>query len=387
MAQLNDTMVQGDLRVTGKIFADTASVVGNVSAHKFTGLLDDSASRVGIGYNIISGNITFNVDKTYAEIKSVISNNDRNNTYVSIRYLGGGHAAGINYLLPLSAYDEAPNNTTTLSFTGINNNVLHYATISPSDEVTYNQRYLVTSDSAQTSADFEPMLTSARGVSKYLGGTAGSIIGIHDDNERGGAGIYGIAFNANGCVRWNGTSYVIQKITPAESNGNQDHQFNGIANYAYNALSATYATTAGSATNATNATNATKDSAGNNISSTYLKLSGGTMTGVLKAKGSVYEDNAGAGALDMQNSNIINVNSIYTSDTSDNASEGIHFCNDAKTKCDTIWANGGTLYFVPQRSIGTGTSAANSERIVRSSTITKLVVGTPTSDANTVFLF
>ncbi|MBR2305950.1 MAG: hypothetical protein IKA48_01960 [Fibrobacter sp.] len=269
---------------------------GILTATRFVGLLDDSASRVGIGYTINAGSLTFNVDKTYAEIKAVISNNDRNNTYVSIRNASGGIAAGINNLLHLSSYDQSPNNTATLAFTGLDNNVLHYVTISSSDTVTYNRQYLVTSDSAQTSADFEPILTIARGVSKYLDAADGSIIGIHDDNESGGAGIYGIAFNSTGCVRWNGTSYVIQKITPGDSNGNQAHQFNGIASYAYNAfdaLSASYATTAGDATNVALAGSVKTTSTSNGDTIQFRAGSGtaGTVT-IVNAKHAASADSA-----------------------------------------------------------------------------------------------
>ena len=58
------------------------------------------------------------------------------------------------------------------------------------------------------------------------------------------------------------------------------------------------------------------------------------MTGVLTAKGSMYED-AYNGALNMNNSDIYGLNSIYTADTSDTASEGIHFYRDS-THVDTL---------------------------------------------------
>ena len=93
-------------------------------------------------------------------------------------------------------------------------------------------------------------------------------------------------------------------------------------------------------------------------STAYLPLAGGTMTGVLTAKGNVYED-AYNGALNMNNSNIYGLNSIYTSDTSDGAAEGIHFYRDA-THVDTLWMNGGDLLFVPNRVLGTNTTKANS---------------------------
>jgi hypothetical protein len=67
---------------------------------------------------------------------------------------------------------------------------------------------------------------------------------------------------------------------------------------------------------------------------TKLPLSGGTMTGVLTAKGNMYED-AYNGALNMNNSDIYGLNSIYTCDVADGAAEGIHFYRDS-THVDTL---------------------------------------------------
>lgn len=103
------------------------------------------------------------------------------------------------------------------------------------------------------------------------------------------------------------------------------------------------------------ATKATADGDGNAIKTTYLKLAGGTMTGVLTALGSQYADSY-SGALNMNNSNIYGVNSIYTADTSDNAQKGIHFYRNATT-VDTIYASSGNLYFVPNRTLGTNGTA------------------------------
>lgn len=95
----------------------------------------------------------------------------------------------------------------------------------------------------------------------------------------------------------------------------------------------------------------------------FLPLSGGTMTGTLTAKASQYGDEYG-GALNMNNSNIYGVNAIYTADVSDNAAEGIHFYRDS-THVDTLWMNGGSLLFVPNRELGTSTTAANSQKVAR----------------------
>ena len=94
-----------------------------------------------------------------------------------------------------------------------------------------------------------------------------------------------------------------------------------------------------------------------------LPLAGGTMTGVLTLKGSMYED-AYNGALNANNSDIYNLNSIYTADAANSASEGIHFYRDT-THVDTLWVGGGKLLFVPNRELGTSTTAANSQKVGR----------------------
>lgn len=98
-------------------------------------------------------------------------------------------------------------------------------------------------------------------------------------------------------------------------------------------------------------------------STNYLPLAGGTMTGVLKAQANVYTDSY-TGALDMQNSNIYGVNAIYTGDAAEGAGEGINFYRDA-THVDTLWMAGGDLLFVPNRVLGTNTTAANSQKVGR----------------------
>lgn len=114
-------------------------------------------------------------------------------------------------------------------------------------------------------------------------------------------------------------------------------------------------------------TTATTVALGNhNHDGVYLKLSGGTMTGVLTLKGAQYEDSY-SGALNANNSNIYNLNSIYTADAADAASEGIHFYRDT-THVDTLWVSGGNIMFVPNRALGTSTTAANSQKVGRFTT-------------------
>lgn len=94
-----------------------------------------------------------------------------------------------------------------------------------------------------------------------------------------------------------------------------------------------------------------------------ITYGGGTMSGVLTMLKDQYDD-AYTGALNMNNSNIYGVNSIYTADVSNNAGEGINFYRDS-THVDTLWMNSGEIYFVPNRALGTGTTAANSQRVAR----------------------
>lgn len=79
------------------------------------------------------------------------------------------------------------------------------------------------------------------------------------------------------------------------------------------------------------------------------------MTGVLHLKAEQYTDSITAGALNANNSNIYGVNSIYTADLADSASEGIHFYRTSTT-VDSLWGKNGVLYFSPNRTVGSGSS-------------------------------
>ena len=82
----------------------------------------------------------------------------------------------------------------------------------------------------------------------------------------------------------------------------------------------------------------------------YLPLAGGTMTGVITAKAYMFED-AYNGALNMANSNIYGLNSIYTADLSNEQAEGMHFYRTSTT-VDTFRISNGVMYFVPNRTLG-----------------------------------
>ena len=87
-------------------------------------------------------------------------------------------------------------------------------------------------------------------------------------------------------------------------------------------------------------------------------------TGVLHTIANKYTDNYTDAGLNLHNSDIVGVNSIYTADASESSQEGIHFYRDA-THVDTIWVAKGVMYFTPNRTIG---SAGTSYYIARTAT-------------------
>lgn len=103
---------------------------------------------------------------------------------------------------------------------------------------------------------------------------------------------------------------------------------------------------------------------GHNHDGAYVNVTGDTMTGVLKAYANQYTDDYTTCGINMQNSDIVGLNSIYTADSADGAGEGIHFYRDS-THVDTLWMNGGDILFVPNRALGTNTSKANSQKVGR----------------------
>ena len=80
------------------------------------------------------------------------------------------------------------------------------------------------------------------------------------------------------------------------------------------------------------------------------------MTGKLEVVAGQYSDSLTSYAINLSNSNIVGVNSIYTADLSDNSQEGIHFYRTTTT-VDSLWAKNGILYFTPNRTIGNAGAA------------------------------
>ena len=133
--------------------------------------------------------------------------------------------------------------------------------------------------------------------------------------------------------------------------------------------------------------------AGHNHDGRYLRLDGSdTMTGVLNVKANQYNDSYN-GAINMNNSNIYGLNSIYTSDRSDSPAEGIHFWRDT-THVDTLRMMDGKLLFTPNRLLGssgteltvlhTGNSSVSGHTITINGTSTTWSwrpIGTGASDA------
>ena len=58
--------------------------------------------------------------------------------------------------------------------------------------------------------------------------------------------------------------------------------------------------------------------------------------------------------LDMNNSDINNINAIYAADEATSPGEGINWVNGTGSTWDSLWANGGVLYFCPENT-GSGT--------------------------------
>ena len=96
----------------------------------------------------------------------------------------------------------------------------------------------------------------------------------------------------------------------------------------------------------------------------YVQRAGDTMTGPLTLSGNRYADNNQDCALNLMNSNIIGINSLYMSDTSNDAGEGIHFPND-NGKWDTIRAVGGQLLFNAQRSLNNNAGSQSQVQTVK----------------------
>lgn len=91
--------------------------------------------------------------------------------------------------------------------------------------------------------------------------------------------------------------------------------------------------------------------AGHNHDGRYLRLDGSdTMKGVLHVIKDYCSDRYD-GAINMNNSDIYGLNSIYTSDKSESQAEGIHFWRD-KTHVDTLRMMDGKLLFTPNRLLG-----------------------------------
>ena len=102
----------------------------------------------------------------------------------------------------------------------------------------------------------------------------------------------------------------------------------------------------------------------------YLPLSGGNMTGPLSLPANMYGTE---GALNMNNSNILNVNAIFTSDNAEDAGEGIQFARN-NGNYDSIWCSGGVFYFSPNG--GTASQAyTNNYTVIHSGNYTSYLSG------------
>ena len=97
---------------------------------------------------------------------------------------------------------------------------------------------------------------------------------------------------------------------------------------------------------------------GNDIASTYLPLSGGTMTGALVTAA---QKNTGNYALNLVNSDIVGVNGIYMADASSASDEGISWYRDG-SNWDRLYSYEGTLYYLPNDPLA-GVSPTNGNTV------------------------
>lgn len=88
----------------------------------------------------------------------------------------------------------------------------------------------------------------------------------------------------------------------------------------------------------------------------YFPLSGGKLTGVLEAAGERYLED-GVWGIDMNNSDIVELNGLYFCDPANSHDEGIHFMRSGGY-WDTLRGYEGKLYWHINRSTGTNTNVA-----------------------------
>ncbi len=102
----------------------------------------------------------------------------------------------------------------------------------------------------------------------------------------------------------------------------------------YSQASVNYAASAGNA-----------DTVDSYHASDLIKKGGDTMTGTLGLRSNAYGGPSGTHGLNCNNSDIVGVNSIYTSDESDGWDEGIEFYRGDNGNWDSLRAYRGTWYF------------------------------------------
>ena len=154
-----------------------------------------------------------------------------------------------------------------------------------------------------------------------------------------------------------------------------DKSFEKTVNNVANATTSNYflktTTTVDSSGNSTTTTSKSANTIQNEFGSVLYK-SGGTMTGALTALNDQYYTSSKYG-VDMRNSDIINLNSLYTADVADDTSEGIHFFRGSG-KYDTLTANGGTLYFMPNDPLA-GSAFSSAYKVITSNDVTTVASG------------
>lgn len=92
----------------------------------------------------------------------------------------------------------------------------------------------------------------------------------------------------------------------------------------------------------------------------FVKRAGDTMTGTLGLAADRYNGPSGTHGMNCNNSDIVGINGLFTSDNAESFGEGLNFSRDSTT-WDAMAASNGTFYF--GSNVGIGTSLAGSANI------------------------
>lgn len=254
MAQLNDTMVQGDLRVTGTVFGTTANI-------------PDIYTNDKIAYGDATGQSLLIASRAYGGLTNM------NVTEAEAISLNG-------FVTPLTKYSKVSSDSYKCEFDSIIGGndgttdypMWHHVTYAGTNSWTSSlTRLLTTTSSISSTDDLEPLLTASRGVVKSNSAGAfpsaatgtspsGNILGFNCASWASlGANQYGIVFHGDGTssgLTYN-NSYILANnaaFTGVSDIGYDStaHYFQGMSQSARKAKYAEYALSGGTLDNALN---------------------------------------------------------------------------------------------------------------------------------------